>query len=729
MNFLRQRLRLASLFWDRIQFDYLLSVALLIFSILVASYFIPVLPPAWMALVEDYIAEYVLLSVTVVMFASAAIRGRDHAARFFWWLMTAGFGCWLLSQVIGTFMRAAAPWRFEFTKDVLLLAMSCFVVVAADLRPGLIKSTMQSLHAKMAALSSVLLIIGVFGYTALVPAIAGIRGYESPFVVYAFLDTYIALRFIGQGMLSTSRSWCNVMVLIGVGFALITVADLLVVLFDLGWIDYRAGQPLNLVWFLFYIPLFLASRIPAGSAHVVARPRASDESDFVNLAPIMAYGIAIPLIHLAGYGFGVFADDSRAARDLFVLAWLVAAAGVLCWQCYLMRERVAELEKSRLAAQNESEELQAQLRQAQRIEMVGQLSGGIAHEFGNSLFGAETLAQRILSDSKKADARVESAHAQGLIDALAGSRELVRKFNYLGRGEEVESAVINVVDEVRDTIELLKPGISKLIRISFHSDYDDIGAIARKQDIQQITLNLLLNARDSIGERGFVDVHVGQAAAGHDNCTSCGAMIAGDQVWIRVSDSGAGVPESLRRRIFEPLVTSKPAGHGSGLGLSIVHALVHQLRGHIVLGDTRQAHCSFTVLLPAVHLDVSGPLIPGDQGLPHLLIVESDQVIVESIRADKSLHRLHINCVSSADAAEVILRQPDRRPDTVVIGNMHNPIDVVNIIKSAKSAGNTRVLLCSKRQQRAILQTVDGIDSILDQPVDRDIFASALTKR
>mgnify|MGYP002621854237 CR=1 FL=1 len=720
--------RLLAVAKNLVVIDRLLLAALILLAAIALLIPLPFLPVTAARLVEDYLAEIVLLGTTCVLFATAAVRGRDAASGNFWTLMTAAFACWLLSTLFGFFFDPQSPWLNDFLKDILLLMMSCLVVVAADLRPGLIKSPLQALRARLAAISSVLLIVGVFGYAALVPALAGIEQYRSPFVVYAVLDTYIALRFLVQGLQSTSRAWRAIMLLVAAGFALISCADLLVAVYNAGWLTYVPGSPLNVGWFLFYAPLFLASRVEPGPAQFVPRAERDDWSDTLTLTPLVAWTIAVPLIHLGGYGLGYLNPESRAVRDLFVLFWLLGAGAGLTWQYLLLRGRLRTAERARIDAEHESAELQHQLRQAQRIDLIGQLSGGLAHEFGNSLFGAESYAQRILKDAQNDAARVREEHAAGLVQALAASRELVRKFDFLGRGEELQTSVVNVVGEVGETLDLLRRGLPGEVRLSFHHDGDDIGVIARSQDLQQVTMNLVLNARDAIGAQGFIDVHVGQALPGDDTCTSCGALVTGEQVFIRVSDSGPGVPQHLRLRVFEPLVSTKEKGAGSGLGLSIVHTLVHQLRGHIVLSEPQRAHCSFTVLLPALHLDAPARPAAAAQADRRLLVVESSRAVAEAFQRNRALHALSVSRVTSAEAAAVVLRQADGATGTVIIGAMPNPLDVVAIVEAARAAGDLRVILCAPRPLRRQLATLDGIDSYLDQPIEDAGFVASVMR-
>jgi signal transduction histidine kinase len=508
---------------------------------------------------------------------------------------------------------------------------------------------------------------------------------------------------------------------------LIAVADLLVFAFDSGTFQYRPGQPLNLVWFLFYIPLFFASRVTLRSPLVSARHRITAFASTLNPAPMMTYGVALPLIHLGGYGFGLFDDNSRMVRDLFVLIWVLGASAALAWQYVLLRAQLRLAESAQLAAREEAAELESQLRRGQRIELVGQLSGGLAHEFGNSLFGAESLAQKILRDVRRPGTTVQEANATGLVNALAGSRELIKKFRSLGRGDDTESSVVNVVDEVKSTLELLRSGISRDVSIGFTAQREDISAIARTQDLQQITLNLVLNARDAAGDRGRIAVQVKQGTTAAQECASCGKIVSGNQVSLLVTNNGSGIDPRMRPRIFEPLVTSKPEGKGSGLGLSIVHSLVHQLGGHITLDDLPQGGCTFTVMLPAVQIDVGSSRLPDPALNSRLLVVENDDRIAAAFRQSEPLQQLRPNHVGSYDAAQIFMRQDEHRPVLIVIGNLPDAIDAAAIVADARDNG-INVIMCARRSQRAMLASLQGIDVFLDQPVDIDLFSSALLK-
>ncbi len=357
---------------------------------------------------------------------------------------------------------------------------------------------------------------------------------------------------------------------------------------------------------------------------------------------------------------------------------------------------------------------------------MSHLTGGIAHEFGNSLFGAETYASEILRDARELKTGVKEEHAQGLVNALASSRELVKKFGYLSRGVEPQSTFMNLVQEVNDTVELLRPGIPPGMSLELDVSDERIGVHARKLDLQQIVVNLVLNARDALGTAGRIHIDVGQGVPAVASCASCGELVTGERVWLEVSDDGPGIAEGLRQRVFEPLVSTKSAGGGSGLGLSVVHTIVHQLGGHIVLQSGRG--CTFSVLLPAAQADLFAIPTPPANDQVRVLIVESDQVIATRFRQNKALYGVHVNCVSSVDAATVFFRQPGIHLDAVLIGNMQSPLDVIAVAEMAHDRLDSpvRVIHCSDSEQHSIVANIDAIDVFLEQPVDDPTLAAAV---
>jgi hypothetical protein len=179
------------------------------------------------------------------------------------------------------------------------------------------------------------------------------------------------------------------------------------------------------------------------------------------------------------------------------------------------------------------------------------------------------------------------------------------------------------------------------------------------------------------------------------------------------------------------LISSKPAGQGSGLGLSIVHAIVHQLGGHIALNAPGGSFSTCIVMLPAVQLEISGSLISTKAATRNVLIVESDMRIANHFHQNTRLHRMHVNRVSSVDAAAVILQQRDKPLDAVLIGNMPSPIDIVSVASMAHSGArpDLQVILYARQSLQSVVARLETIDVFLNEPIDDDILPGLLLRQ
>ncbi len=233
--------------------------------------------------------------------------------------------------------------------------------------------------------------------------------------------------------------------------------------------------------------------------------------------------------------------------------------------------------------------LQAELRQAQKMEAVGRLASGIAHDLNNVLLAVRGYAS-LLQEDLAGTAAV--ADVQEIADAAARATALVGRLLAFTRHQVLVPRIVDVGDAVERVTTMLRaaagPGIELLVEVAPGLPAIEIDPV----QIDQLLLNLVINARDAMGERGRVTVTVALAAA------APGDAPAG---WIEivVADSGPGVPPELVERVFEPFFTTKD-DVGAGLGLSIVAGIVAQVGGTIELDGGRGQGAVFTLRLPAV---------------------------------------------------------------------------------------------------------------------------------
>jgi PAS domain S-box-containing protein len=223
------------------------------------------------------------------------------------------------------------------------------------------------------------------------------------------------------------------------------------------------------------------------------------------------------------------------------------------------QSRRLELERERAA-------LQERLDLAQKMEAVGQLAGGIAHDFNNLLAAirnAVQLAADALPDD--AEARHDLDIAQHAADRAAG---LTRQLLAFSRQQARVNEVVDLVALVRDMVPLLRTSIPTSIALSLRAEVDEAGVLADRSQLEQVVLNLVLNARDAMPRGGALQVAVG---------TDPEQQLS----TLTVSDTGTGMEEATRQRIFEPFFTTKPTGSGTGLGLAVVYGVVTQAGGTI----------------------------------------------------------------------------------------------------------------------------------------------------
>jgi PAS domain S-box-containing protein len=250
------------------------------------------------------------------------------------------------------------------------------------------------------------------------------------------------------------------------------------------------------------------------------------------------------------------------------------------------------------SAQTQREQLQAQLRQAQKMEAIGHLAGGIAHDFNNlltSLTGYVAMAQERLQTigEQKASRFLEKSAR-----SAERARNLVQQLLVFSRGQRGEPTALDLKKHLIEFEELLRATLPT--SVDFHSDYQDVlpTVMVDPTQLDQVLMNLCINARDAMDGRGSLRVGLrGQSFRGAV-CTSCQKEIHDDYVVLSVSDTGPGIEPAILERIFDPFFTTKPAGKGTGMGLSTTHGIVHDYGGHIIVDTEPGSGTAFRVLLP-----------------------------------------------------------------------------------------------------------------------------------
>jgi PAS domain S-box-containing protein len=238
--------------------------------------------------------------------------------------------------------------------------------------------------------------------------------------------------------------------------------------------------------------------------------------------------------------------------------------------------------------------LEAQLHQAQKMELVGRFAGGVAHDYNNML--GVILANADLALYQMSPDRAERKHLEEIIRAARHSADLTRQLLAFARQQPVDPRLVNLNEAVSGMLSVLGRLVGPDIHLLWTPGVDLWNVRMDPTQLDQVLTNLLVNARDAIAGSGTIEV-----ATSNRSLTETGVPVdvaPGDYVCLSVTDTGAGMGPELVARIFEPFFTTKPAGKGTGLGLAMVHGVVKQNQGAIQVESEPGRGTCFRIMLP-----------------------------------------------------------------------------------------------------------------------------------
>ena len=293
--------------------------------------------------------------------------------------------------------------------------------------------------------------------------------------------------------------------------------------------------------------------------------------------------------------------------------------------------------------------LEEQLNQAQKMETVGRLAGGVAHDFNNLL--QALLAQVQLLRLTPGDAQEVAETTRELEEQIRRGAALTRQLLLFSRRQTTQREPLDLNEVVGGSTRLLGRLLRENVRLEVVPAPGPLPVEADRAQLEQILVNLAINGADAMPEGGRLTVSAGGA---------------GDEVWLEVSDAGSGVPEAIRDKIFDPFFTTKAIGKGTGLGLSVVHGIVVQHGGRVELGSPSGQGAAFRVVLPrsrqesaalAGRAPVDGEALPRGRG-ERVLLVEDEEHARTAFQ--RMLDRLgyHVVAVGGAEEAGLLPEVP-----------------------------------------------------------------------
>jgi two-component system cell cycle sensor histidine kinase/response regulator CckA len=342
---------------------------------------------------------------------------------------------------------------------------------------------------------------------------------------------------------------------------------------------------------------------------------------------------------------------------------------------------------------------QDQLLLSQKMEAIGQLAGGVAHDFNNLLTAIGGYANLMLiNDDVGESARAEVREIQKTVKRAA---DLVNQLLAFGRRQVLRPEPVGV----NDTLLGLEGVIKRLIgeSVGYRCECgDDAGTVVVDAgQLEQVIINLALNARDAMPNGGVLTIATGSVASDSPLMAGIPDARQGSYSVLTVSDTGAGIPDDVRSRLFEPFFTTKP--EGTGLGLATVHGIVTQSGGYVIVESTVGSGSTFRIFLPRSALPAADASTAGPSetasvvGAARVLVVEDEASLRETIARVLREHGYSVRTAGTGKQALALYRDGNGRFDLVVTdvvmpGGMSG-IDLARELR--RSDAETRVLFMS----------------------------------
>ncbi len=383
--------------------------------------------------------------------------------------------------------------------------------------------------------------------------------------------------------------------------------------------------------------------------------------------------------------------------------------------------------------------LEDQLRQAQKMEAVGRLAGGMAHDF-NNLLTTVLASDELLARSLPAGA-AEREEVEAIRAAAQRGADLTRKLLAFSRQQPLELRVITLGTLLADFTRLARRVLPEDVDVVLEAQSPATAIRADPVAVEQILMNLVTNARDAMPLGGTLRLEASPGTLSEEHCRAWGWGRPGEYVVLSVSDTGAGMDAETRRRIFEPFFTTKPVDRGTGLGMAMVYGLVKQHDGYVGVTSEPGQGTTVRVYFPAT-LETAAESRAAEPaevrgGHERILLVEDDASVRRA--ATRVLERFGYSVIAAEDGAEALtmVGMLDGAPDLIISDIVMPRGSGPQLLRALREAGQPQRILFTSgytardAHDRAALDTdlpflpkpwtitdlLRKVREVLDQPV------------
>lgn len=523
-----------------------------------------------------------LLAWVVVSAFMTARSAFDPAEKRFWNRIGAGFACWLAAVLVSLL----PAWN---DRSPLTLLLYDGLIVAFYL--ALILATTEAPHddatgrprmagARIVAAGIVVFGVGMWTHFDLVPLLvdrAEFAGRVPAFYLFLALDATLLVR--AGALLHAARSsrWRHPYELLLASVLLLSAGDVLDLLQRLGVETYRSGTAVDFLWYAIFPPVALAARLRALEESPAPTTRRLSR---LSGNPLLVFAFAVPAVHFALSGAGLLGARSQHPREAVALTTMAAILLLSWWH-------QTRLERSHRELQRELDHERERLRNAERLEAIGRLAGGVAHDFNNQLAIVVGYAELLAREIPKYPRLAEPVQA---IDAAARyAVDLTRELLSIGQRLPLEARPFDLAEMLEALAPKLRARGGPRIRVEIHLPATPTPVLADRAQIERAVLELATNAIEAMPRGGTLASSVRRLQSQ-----------VGEEVELEVRDEGCGMTPEVRAHALEPFFTTKPFGQGSGLGLATVHGIVSQNGGTLSVESAPGSGTRVTLRLPLV---------------------------------------------------------------------------------------------------------------------------------
>ncbi len=385
-------------------------------------------------------------------------------------------------------------------------------------------------------------------------------------------------------------------------------------------------------------------------------------------------------------------------------------------------------------AEKERIVLQNQLLQSQKMDAIGQLTGGIAHDFNNILASILGFAELTMMSLEKSDEHNLIPYIKNINTAGERARTLVAQMLSFSRSTSGSPENIELPLFIKEVTSLIRPTTPTSIDIKTNISKDIPLVYIDKTQLHQVLMNLCINARDAIENNGTITIDLSYEVDSKTQCNSCNKSIQGEYVKISVSDTGSGIPADILDKIFDPFMSTKEVGKGTGMGLSVVHGILHKHNAHITIETKLNAGTTLNLYLPPSHNitdampdEKSNHISKQDGKGKHILVVDDEKSITVLLKDILENYGYKVTCETDSSKAFDIFMSTDF--DLVITDQTMPETSGIDLVKQIlKTKPSTPIFLCSGysesiNEEEALKL---GCRKYLDKPINFQSLLKAL---